>query len=73
MSEEVGCGGRLVAVAEIAPDLLIPNTLAHGRQQCGCARNEMGRWILRIAQYAVHSAKNPVLSDCGGSAPVTPV
>jgi hypothetical protein len=22
MSEEVGCGGRLVAVAEIAPDLL---------------------------------------------------
>ena len=26
MSEEVGCGGRLVAVAEIAPDLL--NTTA---------------------------------------------
>jgi len=23
MSEEVGCGGRLVAVAEIAPELLI--------------------------------------------------
>jgi len=28
MSEEVGCGGRLVTVAEIAPELLIPVQMA---------------------------------------------